>query len=74
MKFARPAIEEMIEKLEGMDQDDQEIRDLIDRAREWPQNAVGLPKEEVKKIKQMAGNLIYDFNTGVGFNDQIKIN
>jgi len=73
MKFARPAIGEIIERLEGMDQDDSEVKELLERAKNWRPFAVGIPKEEVKSIRQEAGNLIYDFNTGVGSDEPVKI-
>ena len=73
MRFARPAMREMIERLEKMleNTEDKKLRDLLNESREWPTSAYGLSKEEVKVIKQRAGELLFRFNSEYAGKDRI---
>ena len=74
MRFARPAMREMINRLEILykETSDHKISEFIKEAKSWPQNASGLPKEQVKRIKQRAGELLFRFNSEYAGNDRIK--
>ena len=61
MKIARPGIEEMIRRLQKIDSD--EIAEqLLSKARAWPRIVAGRPKEEIKKVRMQAGEMLLEFN------------
>ena len=73
MRFARPAMKTMIWRLERLleKNDDPKISQLLQDARAWPTSAYGLPKEEVKQIKQRAGDSLFLFNSEFAGDDRI---
>jgi len=61
MKIARPGMEEMISRIQNLEPNDAK-RELLERAEKWPRFVAGLPKEEIKQVRQQAGEILEEFN------------
>ena len=54
-------MEEMIIRIKNMDPSVAK-RELLERAEAWPRFVAGLPKEEIKQVRQQAGEILDEFN------------
>lgn len=61
MKLARPGMKEMIRRLQKIDSDEKS-QQLLARAKAWPRIVAGRSKEEIKKVRMQAGEMLVEFN------------
>jgi ElaB/YqjD/DUF883 family membrane-anchored ribosome-binding protein len=61
MRIARPGMEEMISRIQDLAPNDAK-RELLERAEAWPRYVAGLPKDQIKQVRQQAGEMLEEFN------------
>ncbi len=61
MKIARPGMEELINRLQNLEPNNAKKK-LLEKAKAWPKFVAGRPKEEIKQVRQEAGEILEEFN------------
>ena len=61
MKIARPGMEELITRIQNLEQNIAKQK-LLEKAKAWPKFVAGRPKAEIKQIRQEAGEILVEFN------------